>query len=373
MHITYIMRKGFQFFPPCLAQVLYLDDLGVDLTVYHGAESEYINSLLEQRGIEHHIMKFDSVKRGKLRSTVRVIGYYQEITKILKNIPKEELLWFGSGESVLFLNRTLKGRRYVLSALELYGDKYRVWIERAVKKLICNAVVVTACEKHRAAIMYSRYRLSKVPYVLPNKPYSIELEDMDKIPAEIQVLQGKTIVLYQGVIHPERPLTNIAKALNKLNNDNVVFLIMGKYLHETSEQIIEEAQREYKNTKYIGFIPNPKHLVYTQYAHVGIAVYDQLTLNTLFCAPNKIYEYSKFGVPMLCSQNLGLTETVGAAGAGECVDYTNVDSIVVGLRKIINNQTVYKANAHRFFDSTDNKATIKHILEELDMVNNSKI
>lgn len=373
MHITYIMRKGFQFFPPCLAQVLYLNDLGVDLTVYHGAESEYINELLEQRGIEHHVMKFDSVKRGKLRSAVRVISYYREITKILKRIPKTELLWFGSEGSTLFLGRALKERKYVLSVLELYGDKYRELIGRAVKKRICDATIVTACEKHRAAIMYGWYQLSKVPYVLPNKPYSIALENMDEVPAEIQALQGKTIVLYQGVIHPERPLANIAKALNKLNNDNVVFLIMGKYIHDTSEQIIQDAKREYKNTEYIGFIPNPKHLVYTQYAHVGIAVYDQLTLNTLFCAPNKIYEYAKFGVPMLCSQNLGLTETVGAAGAGECVDYTNVDSIVAGLQKIIHDQTAYKDNARRFYDSTNNRETICQILDELKAMTDTKV
>lgn len=36
MRIILFFKKGFQFYPPCLAQILLLNDLGVELEVYHG-------------------------------------------------------------------------------------------------------------------------------------------------------------------------------------------------------------------------------------------------------------------------------------------------------------------------------------------------
>ena len=54
MKIVYILKKGFQHYPPCLTQVLYLNDLGADLLIYHGKNSDYIDSLFDSRHIEHY-------------------------------------------------------------------------------------------------------------------------------------------------------------------------------------------------------------------------------------------------------------------------------------------------------------------------------
>ena len=42
MKIVYVLKKGFKFYPPCLAQVLMLNDKGIDLEVYHGCDTDYI-------------------------------------------------------------------------------------------------------------------------------------------------------------------------------------------------------------------------------------------------------------------------------------------------------------------------------------------
>lgn len=59
LKVIYILKKGFQYFPPCLTQVLYLNDLGIDLEIFHGNNSDYINFLLDQRNIIHHTLKKD--------------------------------------------------------------------------------------------------------------------------------------------------------------------------------------------------------------------------------------------------------------------------------------------------------------------------
>ena len=124
--------------------------------------------------------------------------------------------------------------------------------------------------------MKSRYHLKKHPYVMPNKPYEIEESEKKqgeyaKVDPEIYKIMDeckqKSIVLYQGIISKDRPLSNIARALAEINDENVVFWIMGK----GDEQVVDEAKGIYKNTIYLGYVPSPQHLIVTQAAHIGIA------------------------------------------------------------------------------------------------------
>lgn len=58
--------------------------------------------------------------------------------------------------------------------------------------------------------------------------------------------KNKSIVLYQGIISKDRPLSNIARALAEINDGNVIFWIMGK----GDEQVVDEA-RVFIKTPYI--------------------------------------------------------------------------------------------------------------------------
>ena len=150
-------------------------------------------------------------------------------------------------------------------------------------------------------------------------------------------------------------------ALALLNDEDTYFLVLGK----ADEAYREELKKHYPRTVFGGFIPSPQHLLVTQYAKIGIANYDYSCLNNLFCAPNKIYEYAKFGMPMLTSTNLGLTETVGAANAAVCVDFLDVKQIAEGINKIKSNYELYSKSAIDFYEGTSNFETIKEIVKEL--------
>ena len=167
--------------------------------------------------------------------------------------------------------------------------------------------------------------------------------------------------MYQGIVTPDRPLDKIADALNRLNDENIVFLVLGK----TGEEYQVELQKHYPRTVFGGFIPSPQHLLVTQHAKIGIANYDYSCLNNLFCAPNKIYEYAKFGMPMITSSNIGLTETVGRANAAICVDFCDVGQIADGINIIKGNYDFYSKSAIDFYEGTSNYETMKKVVEEL--------
>lgn len=362
MKIYYILKKGLQCYPPCLAQLLFLNDIGIELEVYHGCNSDTINDILNQRGIVHHTLKSDRNNSNSFQSAQTLLRYTNEVKKILKEIPKEGVIWFGNCESAITVWRMLRNRKFVLAALEL--DDVDSLIGKKLKKFINRAEAVLCCEKHRAAIMRVYYKLEKEPYVLPNKPYELENKDLvleEKFQGIIELIRDKFVVIYQGIVSPDRPLDKIAMALNKLNDESVVFLVLGN----ASDEYQRDLQNHYKRTVFAGYIPSPKHLLVTQYAKIGIANYDYSCLNNLFCAPNKIYEYSKFGIPMLTSQNIGLLETVGVAKAAVCVDFHNVDQIVAGIEKIKGEYSCYSAAARAFYEGTSNYETIKEIAENI--------
>ena len=363
MKIVYILKKGFQLFPPCLAQLLYLDDLGVELEVYHGNNSDAINAILDKRGIKHHTLKSDRVNKSTLQSFKTLFDYTLEIKRILKDIPKDTTLWFGNCESCVTVGKIIYDRKFVLSVLEL--DDKDSMIGRQLKKVINKAAVVLCCEKHRAAIMRIYYNLEREPYVLPNKPYEFADDEAitldEKYKSMVEPIKDKFIVLYQGIISSDRPLDKIADALALLNDEDTYFLVLGR----SSEEYAEELKKHYPRTVLTGFIPSPQHLLVTQYANIGIANYDYSCLNNLFCAPNKIYEYAKFGMPMLTSTNLGLTETVGAQNAAVCVDFLDVKEIAEGINKIKSDYESYAKAAIDFYNGTSNIEKIKMIIEEL--------
>lgn len=368
MKILYFLKKGFQFYPPCLAQILMLSDFGADLVVYHGINSEYIDNLLDSRNIEHHLLKSDSLKNSRIQSVKKIFSYKSEVKRIIKELPQSAVLWFGNCESFMTLGNSLNGRRFVASVLELYDDQK--WIDSLLMQILPKASLIICCERHRAAIMKSRYKLKTTPTVMPNKAYDLSDENSEEdtidnidisVLETVQKYKNSRIVLYQGIIGRDRPLANIARALAIIDDPDVVFWIMGK----GDIQLVDEVKEIYHQTVYLGFVPSPQHMLVTRHAHIGIANYDYSNLNNIFCAPNKIYEYAKFGMPMLTSDNIGLTETVGVAGAAECVDFSDVTEVKKGLEKILCSYDKYRKNAVGFYKQTDNQSIMNRIYKEL--------
>lgn len=375
MKIAYIIKKGIHFYPPCLAQILYLNDLLIKVVVYHGNNSEYINKILDDRGIEHHNIGTDADSKNKIESMLNFYRYSIMVNRLVKEIPEDYLVWFGNCESAIAMKKkNLVGRKYVLSVLELY-DRNTIY-DIGLEKLIGNAEAVICCEKHRAAIMRSYYSELKAPiYVVPNKPYDNgeSVPKVDILPADIinkiDTIKESKAIIYQGIITKDRPLDKIAQALKILNNKEYTFVVMGN----ATEQIKKELSAIYPETVFMGYIPSPQHLCITQYASVGVANYDCSCLNNVFCAPNKIYEYAKFGIPMLTSQNVGLTETVGEMGAAECVDFSSHEDIALGLNRIFTNLEKYSICARKFYEQTKNEDTFEEILKHLQSNENGVI
>ena len=159
-------------------------------------------------------------------------------------------------------------------------------------------------EENRLWLTYFLGKLERKPFLLPNIPYLPYIE-FDSAPLALNSLKttGKKIILYQGLIDFEkRCLSELIEAISFLP-DFIVLVIMP--MPSTAESVLESLKNRITELNLLSRViviePQlpPYHLHYIKYADVGIGLYRPTTLNQIYAAPNRLYEFTKFGVPVI--------------------------------------------------------------------------
>lgn len=279
--------------------------------------------------------------------------YYTETKKKLNKIHYDKL-WIIHENTLNEIQSLLVGRKYIFSMYEL-NDTNRKFLE-CIKKSILKADKVIVAEYNRANILRVWLNLSKTPFIVPNKPFYhprnryIQTDRIDG-------LCSSKIILYQGHIQSTRNLDAICQAVESLNG--YTLLLMGG---RTAYR--DDLEKKYNSVKIIDFVNPPEHLNITSHAYIGIVKYDFVSLNGIYCAPNKTYEYAGFGVPMIANDIPGLKNTIGVFNAGECVDLNDITAIKDAIEKIDNNYSKYVEGADKFYDAIDIKSLLIDIIKE---------
>lgn len=364
LNVIYVVKEFLHQYPPCISQILMLNDLNVKVTVLYGNCNENSLSLLAKRGIKCIDIGNKRIKIKKLGQIYSYIRFRIVAGKKIKEqLEDNTVLWYGVSDGAIALWGKFKQFITVQNVLELY-DRRRFY-RKSLEKISEYSDVMIACEENRAIIMKSCWKLDKLPYVMPNKPYEHpkirnlrgSTQELEKA---IKKINGKRCIIYQGIIAADRDLCIIAEALAELNDD-FVFVLIGKEFYNG----VDKVKKIYKNTIYLGNFPAPFHLQITSHAMIGIANYDYSSLNNLFCAPNKIFEYAGFGIPILANDVPGLKSTVGKYNAGICADFSDVSNIVNSIHEIVKNYKMYSLGAEEMFQRTDNMEIMKCVINKL--------
>lgn len=278
-------------------------------------------------------------------------GSHKECLRLLEET-QYDLLWIIHEKTALEFKDALQGKQYVLSLYEL-NDHDRAFLEE-IKPVMQKAQEVMVPEYNRACILRVWQKLDKTPTVIPNKPLNHPLKR--NIPNSFSdQLKGKKIVLYQGYINRSRNLDKVCEAVKDIPDYCIV--LMGK----GDESYIQELKRKYPQIIHISFIAPPEHLYVTSWAHVAIVKYDFVVLNAIFCAPNKTWEYTGFGIPVLCHDIPGLQYTIGQYKAGVCTDMDNTVCIKAAIEEMDKHYDEYSKNALTYYNSFDVKETVSTI------------
>lgn len=378
--IVVIQYKELEFLPPVMALLEVLQRIG-HMVVYVGVASPAGERFLKGLGIEYHFMPYNaSLYRNNSFVTKithrlqRVAGFQSrrvwvnQCIRALQSRFGDIILWCSEVQSAALLGRdALRYARRIVSIYELSDFYGKAWLGFPFLEFLAGSTVVVP-EENRAVILEQCLGLLKRPLVLPNKPAThprttnLPVESL-QFTELMKHVGSRPIFLYQGVWTPDRSFVSVLiETLCRERPDYCVLSMPGG-------EAVETLKAKYPNVFSHHYIPPPNHLAVTSHATVGIAVYNSSgttlleRLNAQYCAPNKVYEYSGFGIPILGNDVPGLRYTIGQSGAGRCCEL-QPESVLEAADDLVNRHAEYRQRATQFFDSVSLDEIVEMILKE---------
>lgn len=290
--------------------------------------------------------------------------------RIIRKIASKEgsVLWIEGNQAIDSLGaKFINKYNHILQLQEMFEfrDIKGRHLMRTLKKVMPTAIACTSPEYNRSQIFRATFLLKTAPYVMYNKASFFPSAEELKILAEkytdiTEKINGRKVILYQGALNANRDLGNFVKATAQLNSTEYVTVLLGD-----NSSLIQEYQKINPDLIFIPYIPAPDYLYITSLAYIGVLSYAPIGINLIYCAPNKIFEYGAFGIPMLGNDLPGLRYTVEAGNMGKLCDYDNQDSVLVAIEDINRNYVTYSKNAKDYYDSIDNVEVVKAILANM--------
>lgn len=306
------------------------------------------------------------------------IDAYRE-KNILRNLANKQVisfmndadfLWTTTDFTVRWLGDIVLRYRHIMQLMELiqYYPRYprfkilNKW-RFPIDKYARAAYKVVVPEQNRAYIQQVWWNLKEVPTVLPNKPYYTDVDFKELEPNILEKLDAiknekRKIILYSGVLWFDREFEPFAKAVQSLGSDYCLY-VMGS-VGDAYKSRFKELLNRYPCVTYLGYFNAPQHLCFYQYAYIGLLPYkpgnssDNYTniseLNALFCAPNKIYEYARFSLPMIGTNVPGLKGPFEKYGFGICCEHLKPQEIKESIEYISNHYGEMKLGCRKFYD-----------------------
>lgn len=349
--ILFLLNRESSFLPPFLTILDALcDSYSLKVISYEKeGELERLRKLYKGKDVE---FLYDTPKPSVRSLKERAIGKIKRGLKLKSSFVKDacklidtthhDLLWVIHERTLDEFGAFLTGRKYIVSLYEL-NDQDRDLLNR-LTPLLHAASEILIPEYNRACILRVWCHLNTTPTVVPNKPYSHPRTK--NIPNQYsELLDGKKILLYQGYIQPSRKVDKICEACEENTGYTVVLLGKG------DNNYIADLKKRYPGMIHIPFILPPEHLYVTSWARIAVVKYDFVTLNGIFCAPNKIWEYTGFGIPVLGNNIPGLEYTIGQYNAGICCDLDVTSDIKKAIFEIDKQYSTFSENATTFYNS----------------------
>lgn len=369
MEITVILKQKLESLPPTINLIDCLIDLDVKVNLLC-TDIEQANIIRYDGKIHIEVIPSKDYKFRPLK-VFSVISFRRNVYKFLNknSISKaaDSFVWLASAEASLGVGRRIANYKFIFQSHELYDTRPQYKFQN--KFYYRNSIVNVCPEINRAAIVRYWYKLKETPQLLVNSPYhhpkkrNLFIESKSTAKA-VSSLSDKKIILYMGQVSPERDITPFAEAIDLLGGEYHL-LVMGAYIPERN--YIEGLKSRFKNITFMDGLPSPSHLQVTSWAHIGILSYSFIDLNNVFCAPNKVWEYSGFGIPMISNDIPGIQTLLLKYNSGNTINIETSSAVAIAesIKKIDHDYIKLSDNARNMFDDCNFKRQLEDILNKL--------
>lgn len=364
-----IFNHDIKMYPPILSVVESLVSSGQSVAVVGYCSDPASIVKLKSSGVTYIEVIRSSHNDNAAKKLYKLLSYQHRVSSyVRKAASPDTLVWVFGNENVWLLHSLVTHYKSIIYLFEVpqfkISRRYRILAPLVnYAKIMRSAHKVVCCEYNRAHITKAYFGLKELPTVIPNKP---EIAESITVNLSLAGLADETrkILLYQGIFNfPERSLEAFCESIDYLPDDYILVLMGPDSAYK--KHLMETYQNE--RVKFVSFISPPYHLCITSGSYIGFLNYFSspgdigACLNTLYCAPNKIFEYSKYGVPMIGNDVPALRIMLDGYGSGICVDRLSAQGIADAVKVISTDYDRFKENSFKLYDSVSFPALIASI------------
>lgn len=368
MEITIILKQKIEFLPPISNLIDFLIEKNIKINLICTDIEEFNYNKYSSR-VRIFVIKLRNY-RFRLFKLFSIVIFRKKVHSFLESnsiIRSNSYVWIASSEAAIALGYKISKYKFIFQCHELYDEVYHY---RKLNKFYFKNSILNVCpDNNRAAIYRYWYSLKQTPSVLVNFPYNHPRTlkmDIDNLAAQtiVRSLSNKKIILYMGVISYSRDLMPFFDAVEKMGEEYHI-LLLGRPLE--NDGYLENIMGRYDHVSHINSLPAPSHLQVASWAYIGILSYSFSSLNNVFCAPNKIWEYSGFGIPLISNDVPGIKDMLARYGSGISINLELCDSTLImqTILSIDRNYFEFSENAQRMFNECDYRKQLNTILMQL--------
>lgn len=296
---------------------------------------------------------------ARIRGTIQL---YRSLFHLIRADPQAfDVLWDANGdiEYALQVIRRAGSRAPLVAQVH----EYEARAFRSVRQ--AQALVVP--EENRGWLLALAAGRRHSPLVLPNTPLTQLRQDQRPTGPAMRIRElraaGKQVVLYQGFVDAARRcLPELFASLRHLPDD-IVLAVMPAPGHSATElAMIESLARTAGVSDRVVRLETelpPQHLGAIAEASAGVGLYRPTSINQIFCAPNRLYECTGFGVPIVLPAFPGIRPLAERCAGILVCDPEDPESIASAIRNAVDprRHDQRRAAARDFFERDGNYLT----------------
>jgi hypothetical protein len=240
-----------------------------------------------------------------------------------------------------------------------------------LEKLVINDFhLVIAANIARANFMYDHYKLASVPLVLQNIPPVPESvlsneEILELYPKLRKNNISECYVVYMGDINFERGIKLLVDSAYYLpENYKLVFVGGGPDFIKLKDLEFNNGDR----LRVIGPIPHAHIFDVIRQFDIGFVTYSMNTLNNIYCAPNKIFEYAQAFLPVVSTCQPTIKSIFEDFCIGQllgCDSQLSSKSLALSIEAVVNNKDYHLSEIERFLSKYTWQNEIMNLLRVL--------
>ncbi len=222
--------------------------------------------------------------------------------------------------------------------------KAAYWIEKFCARRADFIITVSDSIKEYLINYFSTYNFETIR----NIPSYDTVNNSDIRKKIYKIDEDESVFIYTGSINENRGMLTILNALKIIEESNYrfIFLVDDKSI-EQLKRYVKEFNLE-SRVFILKSVPQDELMAYLKCADVGIIAIKNTCLNHYYALPNKVFEYIKAGIAILCTEIKEMSALVHEYDIGITFRSGDAQDLADKIVKLINERNMveyYKSNS----------------------------